>query len=213
MDYKITIFNDDNHTIEELYVASESRKRVEWYARDCAKGNRFYISEDTSIKNEDSKLATYSPRIIAVSKLAKVEIAAEDYNVGGKEIDGVHYFTFDEALKVQEELKDTGWRLPTRSEWVLIAEEFGEKDGELDYETMYNNLNMTPVGYYNHNYSYVRNRTTGGSWWSGVAASATRAYYLDLYSDSIDAQNYNDRGHGFALRLVRDVDWGNGAKV
>lgn len=146
----------------------------------------------------------YNPKVVATSKLAKVEIAAKDYNTGGKEVDGKHYFTFDEALEVQEKLKDTGWRLPTRSEWTLICEEFGQKNGQLDTETLYKNLNMAITGYLNTG-GYLNGRTTDGNWWSGTAGSATYGRYLDTWTGNVNAQDNGFRGLGFALRLVRDV--------
>ncbi len=151
----------------------------------------------------------YNPKVIATSKLAKVEIAAEDYNIGGKEVDGKHYFTFDEALEVQEKLKDTGWRLPTRSEWTLICEEFGQKDdGELDYEVLYRNLHMGPTGWLDED-GYLGGRTTNGYWWSGTAGSATYGRDLSTWAGNVYAQHNAFRGRGFALRLVRDAKENN----
>lgn len=55
------------------------------------------------------------------SELAKVLIAPEDYVEDEKK-----YFTWEEACEIKDKLNN-GWRLPTRSEWVLICEEFGQK--------------------------------------------------------------------------------------
>lgn len=154
----------------------------------------------------------YNHNVIATSKLAKVEIAAEDYNIGGREKEGKHYFTFDEAQEVQKNLKDTGWRLPTRSEWTLICEEFGQKDGELDCETLYKNLNMKHTGWIDED-GYLYERTTNGYWWSDTASSATLGRYLSTWTGNVNAQNSYFRGYGFALRLIRDVDWETGANV
>lgn len=155
----------------------------------------------------------YNPEVVATSKLANVEIAAEDYNIGGKVVDGKHYFTYDEALEVQEKLEDTGWRLPTRSEWVLICEEFGQKDGQLNVETLYKNLNMSYTGYYDYEDGKLYNRTTYGFWWSATRSSATGANLLRTDTSGVSPQRSNYRGNGFAVRLVRDADWGKGANV
>lgn len=168
--------------------------------------------EEYHIKPLDNLLADcvtiesgHSPAVIAISKLANVEIAAEDYNIGGKEVDGKHYFTFDEALEVQKKLKNTGWRLPTRSEWALICEEFGQgEDGNLDEKELYKNLNMGPTGWLNEN-GHLHVRPTGGVWWSGTAGSATSGRYLDTGTGGVYAQGTRFRGYGYALRLVRDV--------
>lgn len=148
--------------------------------------------------------APYAPEVIATSQLAKVEIAADDYNIGGKEVDGKHYFTFGEAQEVQKILEDTGWRLPTRSEWVLICEEFGQKDGELDCEALYKNLNMKHTGWIGED-GDLHAPTTVGYWWSDTASSATDGRNLVTWPGNVNAQGSNWRGSGFALRLVRDV--------
>lgn len=152
----------------------------------------------------------YNPEVIATSKLAKVEIAAEDYNIGGKEVDGKHYFTHDEALEVQEKLKDTGWRLPTRSEWVLICEEFGQKDGQLDLKTLHKNLNMDHAGFIDGDDGLLYYRTTGGYWWSATRSSTTSANILYTNTSNVFPQNSYYRGYGFAVRLVRDIAWQKG---
>lgn len=160
--------------------------------------------EVTPISRKAGSSLSYNPDVVATSKLAKVEIAAEDYNIGGTEMDGKHYFTFNEAQEVQKTLKDTGWRLPTRSEWTLICEEFGQKDGELDCETLYKNLNMKHTGWIGEDGNFL-NRTTGGRWWSDTASSATYGRNLCTYAGNVYAQYSYFRGYGFALRLVRDV--------
>ncbi len=99
--------------------------------------------------------------------------------------------------------------MPTRSEWTLICEEFGQKDdGELDTETLYKNLHMGPTGWLDED-GYLNGRTTYGGWWSGTAGSATRGRYLATYTGGVGAQYNNFRGDGFALRLVRDAKENN----
>lgn len=160
--------------------------------------------EVTPISRKAGSSLSYNPDVVATSKLAKVEIAADDYNIGGKEVDGKHYFTFNEAQEVQKTLKDTGWRLPTRSEWTLICEEFGQKDGELDCKTLYKNLNMGHTGWIGED-GNLHNRTTAGTWWSDTASSATHGRYLTTGTGDVYAQNSHFRGNSFALRLVRNV--------
>ena len=161
---------------------------------------------DTLLDHSITYRPVYNPEVIATSKLANVEIAASDYDIGGKEVDGIHYFTHDEALEVQESLKHTGWRLPTRSEWVLICEEFGQKDGQLDTKTLYKNLNMSPGGYWDIDKGKVHSRATSGYWWSATSSSARYADHLVTVTSLVSPQYSSNRGNGFALRLVKDVE-------
>lgn len=170
----------------------------------------FTIIPENKITDKTVYLSSpYDPKVVAISKSTNVEIAAEDYNIGGREVDGVHYFTHDEALEVQERLKDTGWRLPTRSEWVLICEEFGQKDGQLDAQTLYKNLNMGLMGFYDFEFGKLYNRTTDGHWWSATRSSAAYANALGAGTSLVYPQYINYRGNGFALRLVRDAKENN----
>lgn len=134
---------------------------------------------------------------IATSKLAGVEIADRDYAEWGK-----RYFTFEEALTV--ELKLTGWRLPTRSEWALICEEFGQKDGRLDGNTLSSRLKLERNGWYDFD-----DEETHGStryyWSSTPSSNGTLAYALNFNASGVNPSNYSSRYVGFSLRLVRDV--------
>ena len=68
-------------------------------------------------------------------------------------------------------------------------------------------MEYLPTGLYDYNYGYVLYRTTYGRWWSSVAVSATNAYFLNSYSDNIDAQGNFSRGYGHALRCVAKTDF------
>ncbi len=134
--------------------------------------------------------------VVAVSKLAGVEIADQNYVDGDKE-----YFTFDEALEIEKKLPN-GWRLPTRSEWALICEEFGQKDGVLDGDTLKNNLRLESKGYMFG--GVVSASGSNGFYWSRTAGGANRAYGLGFNSSIVAMNNYN-RHLGFSVRCVRDV--------
>lgn len=198
----IYTLKDSRKPIGQVYYAKNQDQVVEALLKMGVE--KFSVVEEQAVNVTPIVLSTYNSEVIAISKLANVKIAAEDYNIGGKEVDGKHYFTYDEALKVQEELKNTGWRLPTRSEWVLICEEFGQKDGQLDTETLYKNLNMDYTGY-RYSDGKVYGRTTYGYWWSATHSSATNANYLFTGTSLVDPQDSLCRGYGLALRLVRDV--------
>lgn len=151
------------------------------------------------------KLINFSPRTIAISKLAKVEIADHDYVEGYTK-----HFTWDEAMEIEKKLNN-GWRLPTRSEWVLICEEFGQKNEQLSSLTLSKALNLRYAGYcYKGVFDFVG---TAGYYWSRTPSSDASAYYLSVNSNSfVDSDNDTTKPNGFSVRLVRDVDFGIGSK-
>lgn len=132
------------------------------------------------------------------SKLTGLIIAPEDYIEGDK-----WHFTFDEALQINRKLKD-GWRLPTRSEWALICEEFGQKDGELDADTLVNNLTLGKNGYVVN--GSLANASSDGNYWSSTASSSTSAYALHFDSSSVAPSSSNYRYFGRSVRCVRSID-------
>lgn len=136
-----------------------------------------------------------------VSKLANVIIAPEDYTEDSKE-----HFTWDEAMAIEEKLKN-GWRLPTRHEWVLIAEEFGrdtEKDefgGKLLKEALSLNMN----GYKDCD-GRIWSQGSIAYYWSRTANSSTNAYYLYLNSSGNLYPAYiNNRYYGYSVRCVKEI--------
>lgn len=136
------------------------------------------------------------------SKLAKVIIAPEDYAEGDKK-----FFTWEEACAIKNKLNN-GWRLPSRSEWALICEEFGQKDGHLDVGTLEKTLALRRHGYLDDEGS-LRNAGSAGSYWSATAypvASALYAFNLGFSSAGVFPSDYVFRWYGFTVRLVKGVE-------
>lgn len=134
------------------------------------------------------------------SKLAKVIIAPESYTEGDKK-----FFTWDEACAIKDKLGN-GWRLPTRSEWVLICEEFGQKDGCLDADTLVNSLSLERHGWQDEEGS-LRLAGYNGYYWATTAyPSELYAYNLDFNSTNVFPSYSSDRWYGFTVRLVKDVE-------
>lgn len=108
-------------------------------------------------------------------------IAPEDV-----EIDGETEFTWYEAMDLEKDGKiPEGWRLPTRHEWVMIVEEFGQDDnGAIDSNELKNSLRTDSLGNY----------------WSSTV-SGSDSYNLYLFSSSA-ATNANTRTYGFSVRCV-----------
>jgi len=138
--------------------------------------------------------------VIATSKLAGVEIAAEDYVEGDKK-----HFTWDEAIEAVKKLGN-GWRLPTRKEWSLICEEFGcDEDGELSGGLLAKNLNLKANGWKDNNGS-LNDSGTYGYWWSSTAHRTTYRYFLYYNtSNGLNSGSGYYRDFGFSVRCVRDV--------
>lgn len=131
------------------------------------------------------------------SRLTGLLIASGDYVEGDKK-----HFTFDEALEIEKKLKD-GWRLPTRSEWVLICEEFGQKDGKLDADTLVKNLHLgRNGGIFDSTLQYAG---SSGYYWSSTAYSSANAFYLYFGTNVAPSSNYC-RYWGFSFRCVKEVD-------
>lgn len=156
-------------------------------------------------ESQEAKKNVVDFDIVVTSKLAKVDVAATDYVEGDKK-----YFTFDEALEVQEKLKDTGWRLPTRSEWVLLCEEFGQKDNQLDSEILQKNLRLEKLGWEDGRGMTYSVGEEGNYWSSRPYSSVTNSCGLYFNASDVYPSNYYYRWYGFPVRLVRDTDWGNG---
>lgn len=134
------------------------------------------------------------------SNLANLLIAPVDYVE-----DEVKYFTWDEACAIEKKL-DNGWRLPTRFEWALICEEFGQKDGVLDVETLMNKLGLVKNGVQFPD-GEISDAGNEGAYWSSIAYPRTNnAYYLRFYTGAYvySSGSYN-RYNGLSVRLVKDI--------
>lgn len=135
------------------------------------------------------------------SELAKVLIAPVDYTEGDKK-----YFTWDEACVIEKKL-DNGWRLPTRSEWALICEEFGQRNGVLNSKVLMDNLKlgMNGIDYFDGD-GACSHGNCGYYWSSTPNSSASSAYslYFNTGTNVYPSIN-NNRYYGLSVRLVKDL--------
>lgn len=141
----------------------------------------------------------------AKSELAGVEVAYDNYIENGKE-----YFTYEEALEVEQRLAPTGWRLPTRQEWVLICEEFAtDKNGSLDSQRLISKTHLQKHGVFDDNgMKMVTGNGYSGSYWSSTKNLET-SYVYSLYFDKEEVKiNYSSLPYNkkYCIRLVRDVE-------
>lgn len=149
---------------------------------------------------EEIKDASPSFGVIATSKLAGVEIADRDYTEGEKE-----YFTFDEALEVENNLKD-GWRLPTRHEWALISEEFANDDNDhLSSKLIMQKLHLVKNGYIDEHGNVWEENLTSNYWSRSAYTLSDFAHYFSFDSSTVFPSDYGDKCCGFSLRCVRDL--------
>lgn len=140
--------------------------------------------------------------VIATSKLAKVQIADRDYVESGKK-----HFTWDEACEIEKKL-NSGWRLPTRQEWVLICEELGTKDGVCDAETLMKNLGLGKNGLLYSGEDEPSYAGNDGYYWSSTPNSSSgNAYYLYFGgANDVSPSSSSTRYTGRSVRLVKDSE-------
>lgn len=157
--------------------------------------DRFYKS---LLEHKFIKCISDLEKDVIKSKLANVIIAGCDYTEGDKK-----YFTWDEAMALKDELTG-GWRLPTRSEWMLICEEFGQKDGRLNGNTLIENLGVCKNGTRLGN-GYINFKDEMGYYWSSTTCFKGR-YYMAFDRDISANNNTDPQLNGFSVRLVKNVE-------
>lgn len=134
------------------------------------------------------------------SDLLDIKIAPENYWEIDEDGNKKEYFTWDEAMDIEKKLPD-GWRLPTRSEWAILAEEFGTDDnGELDGAKLSEALDLPLSGYRYGGSTYSQG--SYGYYWSSVAYNNNYAYNLLLNSSDVYPQDYYSKWNGFTVRCI-----------
>lgn len=151
-----------------------------------------------------TKTLKCAPTMVITSELTHLEIMCQDYTH-----DGQRYFNYEETKKIEESLTD-GWRLPTRHEWVLLCEEFGQNaKGQLTPDILKENLQLKCNGYYHKDRDDIKGITSRGYWRSSTVNATLnndKHTYLLTTSKSVvnpDALAWED--DGYAIRLVRDI--------
>ena len=198
-----TIYGTGNTVFIEMHnkkEAVEAKKKLNAWRRLNDKGfrvNKWAISEEPKTPHiklvieaemdvPDSPYGldllfgwdSTKPKII--SKLAKVEIAPEDYHEGDKT-----YFTWEEAMEAAKKLGD-GWRLPTKDEWVLIDKEFADSDSKKIQKKL--------------------RLTLDGCYWSSTAYTYTTVYGYSLDNLYTNPKHHNAKYVNYSVRLVRDLE-------
>lgn len=140
------------------------------------------------------------------SKLAGVLIAPEDFYIVDKDGEKKTHFTYDEAMEATKDLPD-GWRLPTRHEWVLIAEEFGNdpETNNPSSQALLNALGLGLNGFLDNDDGSLYGSGYRGHYWSSTVLSSSYAYYLFIGSSEFGPSSSNLRYGGYSVRCVRDI--------
>lgn len=127
-------------------------------------------------------------------------IAPENYYERDKE-----HFTWDEAMDIQENIKASGWRLPTVAEWVQLYGRFGiDVYGHDDSDALSSQLLLKKAGYY-YNGSFL-NGGNDGRYWSSTTNSTFAAYALHFYSSYINPQYSSIKAvNGYSVRMIKEV--------
>lgn len=155
--------------------------------------------QDTAVE-----LTTWKPKVLKKSKMLGIEIADKNYWEFDEDGNKKEYFTWDEAMEIQKKLPD-GWRLPTRSEWAIIAEEFGQdENGELNGTKLSEALDLPLSGY--RDGGSTLSQGSSGYYWSSVADDNNYAYFLYLSSSYVSPQLNGLKWLGFTVRLVKDTE-------
>ncbi|MCM1218181.1 MAG: fibrobacter succinogenes major paralogous domain-containing protein [Lachnospiraceae bacterium] len=196
MNIKVKVLKD--------YVSRKGQLKRAGEETDCERDSKFYQSllENGFVeKIIRPDFAKWESRGIK-SKLANILIAPYDYIDGDKK-----YFTWDEAMELEKKLPD-GWRLPTRQEMVLMAEEFGcdSESGELDGELIRRNLKLGLNGYLSPGGSSPRDVGSDGYYWSRTAYGSSSAYDFYFLSGDAYPANYNYKYYGYSVRCVKDLE-------
>lgn len=178
-------------TKEVLIRASQS----EDVASACKPSD--YENEEDNEKCQSSKLEQLDKKWREngiKSETTGLIIAPEDV-----EINGETRFTWGEAMVLEKEGKiPEGWRLPTRHEWALIAEEFGQdENGELRGYVLGSELNLKKDSGGDY-YEYY--------WSSTTCSSDSYAYSLNLDTTYVNPQDDYCKYDDFRVRCVKSID-------
>lgn len=143
----------------------------------------------------------------AIPTASGLKLAPEDFYVQ----DGIgqrkKHFNWDEAMKYEKAvLRPNGWRLPTRDEWIKIANEFKTPD-KLRY-ILRLGLNGTICWYdmnkYRQNPNKVRTifQDVCGYYWSSTKANEAETYFMFLNESITNPAGDSGVCSGFSMRCL-----------
>lgn len=110
------------------------------------------------------------------------------------------YFTWDEAMEIEKKT-DGVWRLPTAVEITKIVCALGEKDGDIDRDTLVEALKLEQRGWANAD-GDIRDYGDEGNWWTSTETSADNARSLGTNTTYVNPRLSSGKGYGFSVRCV-----------
>ena len=114
------------------------------------------------------------------------------------------FFTWDEAMEIEKKT-DGEWRLPTCVEMMKIVCALGEKDGDIDRDTLVAALKLEQKGWVGSD-GDIQDAGLEDNLWTSRAYNASYSRYLLTNTTSVYPRNYNLKGYGFSVRLVRRME-------
>lgn len=110
------------------------------------------------------------------------------------------YFTWDEAMEIEKKTNGK-WRLPTCVEMMKIACVLGEKDGDVDRDTLVEALKLEQKGWVDED-GDTHGKGKEGNWWTSTELSSGSARSLNTYTTRVYPRDSNYKGFGFSVRCV-----------
>lgn len=151
--------------------------------------------ERTLAKNEERK---WEDDPIKIPELG-LKITSKDYFEILPDGTKKEYFTWDEAMEIEKKTNGK-WRLPTVAEMVKICYFLGEKDGDLDRDTLVETLGLEMKGWKDDGNVYGKG--IEGNWWMVTETAADYARYLLTNTTYVYPRVNGHKGNGFSVRCV-----------
>ena len=162
-------------------------------------------------------LKDFNPKIVTIGNRVWMQenLAIDDGGDGiyYNKANNQYYYTWDAAMRVAKSIP--GWHLPSAEEWNAAAEACGaavvdnrwKVDPYLRYyegtEKLYDSLRVLSVGYYY--YGCFFNVGSCASFWSATEGDSNCACHRYFDTCGTMGQCTYYKGHGFSVRLVKDM--------
>ena len=207
---KIYRMFDDNVHLLDVHPTIDGLTKLAEATTHVAERLSQFGKESAKIKTVYDAAPQPSAGTIILPGLPGLEWMTENLKgLGGTEIDGRWYYTYDEAEQAVKKLVK-GWRLPTQAEWEALCDLGSEWQEEgphgLPGRLFGGGLFLEAAGYRLSSSGALTNVGTSGYYWSSssYAAGNRRAGGLYFNSGAVNPLYGNDRANAFSVRCVRN---------